>query len=132
MRTSVIGAVVPYDGKFVSLMVPYVNTDIFQYFLDELVIHRDKDKRNIVIVDNATWHKSGRLNWHGLEKMYLPAYSPDYNPIERLWLAIKNKFFSWFWTDSHDELDNHLEGALKYYHDRKELVKSICSMRTLD
>jgi len=28
------------------------------------------------------------MNWHHFEPMYLPPYSPDFNPIERLWLRI--------------------------------------------
>ncbi|NMC62184.1 MAG: hypothetical protein GYA55_03365 [SAR324 cluster bacterium] len=36
----------------------------------------------IVIVNNASWHKYASLNWHHMTVCYLPAYSPDFNPIE--------------------------------------------------
>ena len=29
------------------------------------------------------------LNWHFFEPVYLPPYSPDFNPIERIWLIMK-------------------------------------------
>ncbi|MFO1511689.1 MAG: transposase [Verrucomicrobiota bacterium] len=45
--------------------------------------------RQLVIVDNASWHKSSRLNWHHFEPKFLPGYSPDFNPIERLRLRLK-------------------------------------------
>ncbi|MDI6786731.1 MAG: transposase [bacterium] len=85
-----------------------------------------------MILDNASWHKTLRLNWRILEPIYLPAYWPDLNPIEELWLAIKREFFSWFWTNKEEILDEQVEMALKYYIDRPDLVKSICSMSNYD
>lgn len=126
IRANVIGAVRPADGKFVSLIMPYVDTEIFQIFINELHRYINKNKRNIIILDNAAWHITKRLNWGMLEAKYLPAYSPDLNPIEQLWLVLKNNFFTWFSAKRHDELDDHLELALKFYIERPEIVKSIC------
>lgn len=130
LMTSVLGAVRPADGKFTCLMMPYVDSEIFQYFVRELNKEIDQRKRNILLMDRAKWHLAGKLDWGILEPKYLPAYSPDLNPIEELWLAIKRDYFSWFWTNNHDALDDHLEIALKYYINNPDLVKSICSMRT--
>lgn len=126
IRSNVIGGVRPRDGKFVSLIMPYVDTEIFQIFINELHRYIDKNKRNIIILDNASWHITKRLDWGRLEAKYLPAYSPDLNPIEEMWLVIKNNFFTWFSAKSHGELDDHLELSLKFYIERPELVKSIC------
>ncbi len=132
IRTSAVGATRPKDGKFISLLLPFVNSEVFQYFLNELKEAADKRKRNLVILDNASWHKTLKLNWGILEPIYLPAYSPDLNPIEELWLAIKREFFTWFWTNKEEILDKQVEMALKYYIDRPDLVKSICSMSNYD
>ncbi len=126
IRSNVIGGVRPRDGKFVSLIMPYVNTEIFQIFINELHQYIDKSKRNIIILDNAKWHITKKLDWGLLEAKYLPAYSPDLNPIEELWLVIKNNFFTWFSAKSHDELDDYLELSLKFYIERPDIVKSIC------
>ena len=69
-----------------------VDTDVFQYYLDFLAeeIPPLDSKRRLLIVDNASWHKAQRLNWHHFEVHYLPGYSPDLNPIERLWLRLKS------------------------------------------
>jgi hypothetical protein len=45
--------------------------------------------RQILIVDNASWHRAARVKWHHFKPKFLPGYSPDYNPIERLWLRLK-------------------------------------------
>ncbi len=41
-------------------------------------------------MDNASWHKRKTTHWHNWQPMYLPPYSPDLNPIERIWLTIKH------------------------------------------
>jgi transposase len=38
---------------------------------------------------NASWHKRKTTNWHYWQPMYLPPYSPDLNPIERIGLTMK-------------------------------------------
>jgi transposase len=130
IRTNVIGAVSPHNGRFVSLMMPYVNTDVFQLFLNELNTRRCRQKRNIVVLDNASWHKVKRLDWKNLHPLFLPTYSPDFNPIEQLWRVIKENHFSLFATKDHDVLDAHLLDTLRFYSKTKKLVKSICTMRT--
>lgn len=45
----------------------------------------------IVVMDCAGWHKSGNLKMpHNIEIIYLPPYSPELNPVERLWQYIKS------------------------------------------
>ena len=132
VRSNVIGAVRSRDGKFVSLMMPFVNSDTFQIFLKELNCRIDQRQRNIVVLDNATWHKVKSLKWGNLESLYLPTYSPDLNPIEQLWLVIKNDYFTFFATKDQDELDDYLEPILHEFSCRKSLVHSICSLRNFD
>ena len=58
IRMSVTGMVCPRTGEFYALMFNHTDTQVFQIFLD----HANKDiqpqrKRNILICDNASWHK---------------------------------------------------------------------------
>jgi hypothetical protein len=125
IKENVVGAVRISNGKFVSLVMPFMDTMIFQTFLDEMQKWIG-DKRVIMIVDNATWHKAGRLNWGRIEPMYLPPYSPDLNPIERIWLSLKNNFFTNFVALDWTELQTHLVEALRFYHFDQNVCKSIC------
>ena len=47
----------------------------------------------VVILDNASFHKGGRIRElieaAGCHLLYLPPYSPDLNPIERWWARLK-------------------------------------------
>lgn len=43
-----------------------------------------------IIMDGAGWHKAHSLSIpENIQIIYLPPYSPELNPIERLWLYIK-------------------------------------------
>jgi len=124
-KDNVIGAVRPADGKFFSLIMPTSNTRSFQIFLDEMQRHV-QSRRAVMILDNASWHKPKILDWGRIQPVYLPPYSPDFNPIERLWLNLKQNFFNLFTANTHDALTNRLADALCFYIDRPELCKSIC------
>lgn len=61
-------------------------------------------KKLLIVLDNAPWHKKAvRLmredaNYTRLEFLFLPPYSPESNPIERVWRITRrerthNRFF---------------------------------------
>ena len=131
IRQNVIGAVAPRSGKFFGLIVDGVDTDVFQVFLDELnkAIPKKEGVRQILIVDNASWHKAARLHWHHFEPKFLPGYSPDFNPIERFWLRLKADWFWDYFARTPDDLTERLCTALKSFIDQPDKTASICSIR---
>lgn len=131
IRQNVIGAVAPQTGELFTLIVDGVDTDVFQCFLDEFAktVPRKAGVRQLLILDNASWHKSRRLNWHHFEPKFLPGYSPDFNPIERLWLRLKA---DWFWdyiARTPEQLIDRLCTALKSFLTQPDKTASICSIR---
>ncbi len=59
---------------------------------------RDTYDKNIplaIIIDNASWHKTLAVQEYceknKITLLFLPPYSPEYNPIERVWNFIKSK-----------------------------------------
>lgn len=58
--------------------------------------HKIKKKRLILIIDNASIHKTKKVREycknHNIKLVYLPPYSPEYNKIEFLWKRLKNMF----------------------------------------
>ena len=69
------------------------NTDIFCLYLKKVLIKELKVGQT-VIMDNASFHKSPLvekiIKRAKCNLLYLPAYSPDLNPIEKRWFPIKN------------------------------------------
>ena len=131
IRQNVIGAVAPQSGGLFSLVVDGVDTDVFQLFLDEMAkaVPQKQGIRQVLILDNASWHKALRLHWHHFEPKFLPGYSPDFNPIERLWLRLKADWFWDFIARSSEELTDRLCCALKSFIDQPSKTASICSIR---
>lgn len=70
------------------------NRTLFEKWLAEKLLPELKFGQ-IVILDNATFHKSEKIreliNSAGCELLYLPPYSPDLNDIEHYWFPIKNR-----------------------------------------
>ena len=66
--------------------------DVFLAYLDQVLCPRLKPGQ-IVLMDNLPAHKvSGvraRIESAGAEVLYLPRYSPEYNPVEELWSKVK-------------------------------------------
>lgn len=131
IRQNVVGVVCPQSGELFSLIVDGVDTDVFQFFLDELAkaVPKPETKRQILIMDNASWHRAARLHWHHFEPMFLPAYSPDFNPIERLWLRLKADWFWDFIARTDDDLTNRLCEALNSFIADPTKTASVCSFR---
>jgi transposase len=49
------------------------------------------DEKAFIIMDQAGWHKSKELVVpDNISIIHLPPYSPELNPVERLWQHIKN------------------------------------------
>ncbi len=82
-----------------KLMAPFTiegacNRVVFEIWLETCLIPVLKPGQ-VVIMDNATFHKGGRIEQliqqAGCELLYLPAYSPDFNKIEQCWSWLKSR-----------------------------------------
>ena len=91
-RTNVIGALLGSVLLTVSLFETTINTAVFNAWVIQDLITK-LPKNSVVVMDNATFHKSvdmvKALESGGHTLLYLPAYSPDLNPIEKKWAQVK-------------------------------------------
>lgn len=97
----VYGFVHPTSGATEWLLLPRVNTSLFSTALAHFAqaVGAGADKRVMVVLDRAGWHTSEEVVVpDGLHLEFLPAYSPELQPAERLWpLAdegLANKLFA--------------------------------------
>jgi len=68
------------------------NTEIFQAYVREVLVPSLRPS-DIVVMDNLGAHKNeltlALIEQAGAEVRFLPAYSPDLNPIEMMWSKVK-------------------------------------------
>jgi transposase len=98
------GAVSLETGRLVSSWCEKFNADTFGKFLKQLLRHKRPGQRMVVILDNARYHHAKLLEpWlkrqrNSLRLLFLPPYSPQLAPIERVWklarsIATHNRYF---------------------------------------
>jgi hypothetical protein len=127
-----VGAVNPSNGRFVSLIVSHCDTQVFQSFLDTMAHEVPaQGKRVYLVLDNASWHETKRLNWHHIEKVFLPPYSPDFNPIERFWQYLKGHGMAGYFTKDGGTLSDKLCASIQEMLAHPELIRSVCALPTL-
>ena len=90
--TWLFGAFSPINGKRLLLETDGCNGDFFQVFLDELSA-TDSEELMLVLLDNASFHKAKNLKIpDNIALMYIPPYSPELNPAEKIWQRFKRAF----------------------------------------
>ena len=85
------GAVDPTTGDSFFLELPWLNTRAFQVWLAHFA-ETFPDSFNLLVLDNGAFHKAKAVQWPAnVAPVFLPPYSPELNPIERLWRDLKDK-----------------------------------------
>jgi DDE superfamily endonuclease len=91
--TYAYAAVEPATGVMDTLVLPQVNTNCMQLFLD-LVGARHPSEHIVMVLDGAGWHSSKKLVAPShMRLLSLPPYSPELNPVEHLWDELREKCF---------------------------------------
>ena len=102
-RVNVMGAIELASMKVTSCCPESVNTQTTVAFFDQLKASYPESSTLHVILDQAGYHRSQETQNAAKEKgimlHYLPPYSPNLNPIERLWKVMheqvrNNVFFA--------------------------------------
>jgi transposase len=91
-RTTILSSV-RANGDMVPLVFEgALNGDIFKEYVTQCLAPTLKEG-DIVIMDNLSSHKvkgvAEPIIAAGAKVLYLPPYSPDFNPIEMMWSKIK-------------------------------------------
>lgn len=87
----VYGFVHPQTGRTEWLLLPRVNVAWFNAALAEFArsVGASASHRIVLVLDNAGWHRSPLVVVpEGLHLLFLPPYSPELQPAERLWQLV--------------------------------------------
>lgn len=92
-NVTIIGAL-SCQGILASLHLPgSCERPVFLQYLEEVLLPQLWEGA-VVVMDNLSVHKSPKveelLASKGVRVLYLPPYSPDFNPIEKAWSKLKS------------------------------------------
>jgi transposase len=124
----VFGAVNPTTGESVGIIFPSCNTTIMNIHLREIGRKVGNKRHAVIVLDQASWHRTKMLQIpSNLSLLPLPPYSPELNPIERLWLWMKDHY--WSNMAFKDEREIVREGCKAWKKLNKKIIKSVCKTR---
>jgi transposase len=112
-RTSIISSC--HGNRLESPMVfeGYCNRDVVEAWLSEMLLPT-LPKGCVIVLDNASFQRSpstrALVEAAGCFLMFLPAYSPDLNPIEHVWANLKKQ----------------LQGGLSKAKDKNSFIYETC------
>jgi transposase len=122
--TYLFGAFSPINGDSFMLEMPHCNAPNFQIFLDEFSKEKS-DEFKIIVLDNGAFHKAKYLKIpEDIALIFLPPYSPELNPAEKMWAKFKRTFSNRLFK-SLDSLSEFIADVSKTA--TNTLVKSICA-----
>lgn len=111
-RCNAIGALGKQGLFALRLFDGAVDSDVFYAWVTQALLVELTEK-SVIVMDNAAFHKRKdiveAIEREGHVLLWLPPYSPDLNPIEKLWAWIKSlrkkwrlddvdALFFWFFT----------------------------------
>jgi transposase len=126
----VFGLIEYFTGKFLAKgHEGKLNAETYQEFLKEVM--KNTRKHIILVQDNVPYHTSEEMQiffYEHKDRMtvyQLPVYSPDYNPIEKLWKKVKQAGIHLCYFPTFDDLKSKVNEMLDLFKDTKNEVLSL-------
>jgi len=111
-RTNIIAGYVNHKSIAPMIFNGTCNTKLFETWVEKFLIKELKTGQ-VVVMDNASFHKSQKtrelIESVGCKLIFLPPYSPDFNPIEKFWANMKR------WIKAHISSFDNLYNALEFF-----------------
>jgi transposase len=87
-----------------------------------------------MILDNVRFHHAKALkpflknHADKLELVFLPAYSPDFNPIERVWWYMRKKITNNRYVNTLDNRMKEFWKMFSHYQKPNEFIVNLCNI----
>jgi len=115
----------PLTGESSAMLVPTVNADYMNEHLRFISEQVGEDRHVVLVMDRAGWHVAKALKVPAnITLCLLPPYSPELNPIERVWAYLKSHYLSNRVFADYDEL--FAAGGAAWNALNEAQLRSIC------
>lgn len=124
----IFGAVTPDSGERVGVIFPKCDSEAMNIHLSLISKELKENVQALLILDQAGWHASSQKLKvpNNITLLNLPAYSPELNPVERLWLWLKENYLANLFISKKDDLTKI--GCRIWNQLDSKRVKSICKI----
>lgn len=116
----------PASGEDFTLVLPAANAEVMDLFLAQFAATLATDVHAVMVLDGAGWHDPRALTVPAnLSLVALPPYSPELNPVERVWLYLRERYLSHRLLDDYDAI---LEACCRAWNDltkTQDLIRSL-------
>lgn len=134
-RVTLFGAVNPIDGEVIVQKAERGNAKTFKKYLKKVLkAYKKRNCKVYMILDNVRYHHAKLLkpflekNLEKIELVYLPAYSPDLNPIERVWWYMRKKISHNRYIKTLDERMIEFWKMFSAYQKPNEFIPKLCNI----
>jgi transposase len=125
--TYIFGAVAPETGDAFGLILPQANTSTMSIFLEAFAETVPDDIHVVMVLDQAGWHGAKKLvTPNNITLTALPPYSPELNPVERVWLHLRERFLSLQLFADYDAIVDACCRAWNSFAANLKHVQSLC------
>jgi hypothetical protein len=129
----VLTAVCPASGRAEGLIAGRLDAAVAQLFLDQLSATIPAGVHVALVWDGAGWHTAGSLRVPAnLTLIPLPAYSPELNPVERLWHYLREHHWSNRVYRDIEALEEAAVAGWRAVCLQPETVKTVCRCEYAD
>ena len=106
--------------------MPWCDTEAMQAHLAEISLAVDPGAHAVLMVDQAGWHLSPKLNIpDNITLLPLPPRSPELNPVENIWQYLRDNWLSNRIFKSYDDIVDLCCDAWNKLIDRPWKIMSI-------
>lgn len=117
----------PAAGENFALVLPWVSTEAMSLFLTGFSEMVPADTHAVMVLDGAGWHSAKALEVPAnVSLVPLPPYSPELNPVERVWLHLRERYLSHRLLDDYDAVVNACCDAWNALAAETGPIQSLC------
>jgi putative transposase len=123
----------PETGKVCAKAAEKGNTTSFFAFL-LWVVRQYPGRKVVMVLDNVKYHHAKRLKpilarySHLIELVFLPPYSPDLNPMERVWWYMRKKITHNRYLETMENRIAAFDALMAEFQDENDLGKRLAKL----
>lgn len=108
--------------------MPTIGTNCMQQHLEEISKHVELGNHAVIVFDQAAWHTTKKLLLpKNLSLLSLPAASPELNPTEQVWQALRDRYLANRCFESYDHIVESSCEAWNAFISTPGAVRQLCT-----